>query len=107
MAVRWAAENNLILNVHAPLTVTAELVRQSATDRMMLHLVNYENSQLVPNIEVSLEIPRGKKVKAVRALSPDSEDSGDLTFREADGRVHFTVLWLRTYTMVVISLASV
>lgn len=42
MAIRWCLDDDLTVDVHAPLTVTAELVRQAATDRWMLHLVNYQ-----------------------------------------------------------------
>ncbi len=106
MAAHWVTEGDLILNVHAPLTVTAELVRQPATGRMMLHLVNYENSRLVPNVKVSIRPPEGKRAKGVAVLSPDSDVSGDLSFVEEGGRVNFTLPWLRTYAMAVVSLAA-
>lgn len=101
LSVRWAAGDDLILDVQAPLTVTAELVRQPSTDRMMLHLVNYENSRPVPDVKVSIRVPSGKRVKSVTALSPDGDGSGDLSFKGED-HVDFVLPWLRTYTMVVV-----
>ena len=101
LAVKWAKVNDLAVEVRAPLTVTAELVRQPATNRLMLHLVNYQNQAPVRDVSISLKVPEGKAVTKVSAISPDADSSSDLAFQPREGRVEFTQPWLRTYAMVV------
>ncbi|WP_300598729.1 hypothetical protein [Niabella sp.] len=100
-AVQWASGNGLSLQVEAPETVTMELVKQEERNRLLLHLVNfnYENAG-VEHINVSLKIPDGKKIQAIKILSPDRKTSDTVAFQQEKGSVQFTVPKLALYDLV-------
>jgi hypothetical protein len=103
-AVQWAAAGRLSLQVNAPLTVAAEVTEQREEGRTIIHLLNYDavRTPQVSNIGVSLEIPRGKKVKGISLLSPDEEGTSSPSFTTRNGSLLFTVPRLKTYTLAVI-----
>ena len=105
-AVRWAAGGNLSLDVKAPPTVTAELLRQEKTGAMVVHLINYDALQhpVVNGVVVSVQIPDGKKVERISLLSPDEDKSLTIAPRLKGQRAEFTVPRLATYSLVVINL---
>jgi len=105
-AVRWAAGRRLSLEVKAPATVTAELLERKQQGELLLHLLNYDvvRTPSVADIEVSVQVPQGKKVKNVSLLSPDETSVGSLPVTASDGRANFTVPHLQTYDLVVIQL---
>jgi hypothetical protein len=105
-AVKWAAGQRLSLEVKAPPTVAAELMEQRQKGELLLHLLNYNfvRTPSVANIEVSLQLPQGKKVRNVSLLSPDEETAEGLPATVRDGRASFVVPRLETYDLVVIQL---
>lgn len=107
-AIKWAAGTDLSIDVQAPLTVITELTEQKEKDKMMLHLINYNvwREKLVKNINVSLKIPTGKRVKELLLLSPDREGSASLPFNVKDGRAVFKVPSLEVYDLVVVKLTN-
>jgi hypothetical protein len=98
-SVRWAAGGRLTLEVEAPLTVTAELLKQPETGRLLLHLINYdlERTPKVENIQVRLR--GGEEAKELLVLSPD-EGAQTLTLTRKEGTLAFTVPALKAYTVV-------
>ncbi len=104
-AVKWAAGDNLSLDVKAPQTVTAELTSQKDEGRFMIHLVNFDKrAPVAGRIEVSLRIPEGKQVEQVTLLSPDEKAPQTLTPVTRSGRAVFAVSRLKTYAVAVIRL---
>jgi hypothetical protein len=105
-AVKWAAGGDLSLEVKAPPTVTAELLRQEKTGSILVHLINYDALQhpVVGNVEVSLQIPNGKKVEQISILSPDEDKVLTVAPRLKGQRVEFTVPRLATYSLAVVKL---
>jgi hypothetical protein len=107
-AVQWAAAGKLSLQVNAPETmaVVAELMDQPGENRRLLHLVNYAGPQgkTVSNVDVAVELPEGKRLREVTLLSPDAGESRKVRGATAQGRVHFTVPFLDTYTLAVLDL---
>lgn len=107
-AVRWAVGGRLSLEVNAPgaAAVVAELMEQPAQGRRLIHLVNYAGPQgkTVSNIEVSVELPAGKRTRAITLLSPDGNASRTVTGRVDQGRVDFRVSALDTYALAVLDL---
>lgn len=107
-AVKWAAGGRLSLEVEAPATqaVVAELMERPRQNQRLVHLINYAGPQgnAVSKVEVSVEIPQGKRVRQIRLLTPDGLGSRTATSRTKQGRVHFTVLHLQTYTVAVLEL---
>jgi hypothetical protein len=105
--VRWATGDRLSLEVNAPgtLAVVAELMEQPAKGRRMVHLVNYAGPQGNPvsNIEVAVELPEGKRTRDVTLLTPDGEGR-TVSAKVEQGRAHFTVPRLDTYTLAVLEL---
>ena len=101
-SVRWAAGGQLTLEVAAPLTVTAELLTQPKTGRLLLHLINYdfERTPSIENIQVRL---RGRQEgKNLSMLSPDGQ-AQTLTPTMREGELAFTIPTLRAYTVALIS----
>ncbi len=105
-SVKWASDDNLSIDVNAPLTVTIELTKKIDKSSLMLHLVNYnvERNSLVRNIGISLKIPDGKRVEQVMVFSPDKEKIEFINYNIIDKKVIFKVLRLETYNLVVIKL---
>jgi hypothetical protein len=102
-AVRWAAGGQPTIEVKAPLTVTAELLRQPDTGKLFLHLINYDAPQTprVENIEVRLRLM--KEPKEVSLHSPDFEGVRTLAYAMREGVLTFTVPELQVYNVVAIS----
>jgi hypothetical protein len=105
-AVKWAAGDDLSIDITAPSFVTIELTVPEKRDKMMLHLVNYKalRSEWVKDIKVILKIQQGKQVKDIRLLSPDREGIKTLPFILKDGKVTFTVPNLEVYDLVVVNI---
>ena len=104
--VKWAAGGRLSLEVKAPPTVAAELLEQKQKGELLVHLLNYdvERTSSVADIEVSVELPRGRKVKSASLLSPDEAEAQNLPVTLRDGRGEFVVPRLQTYDLAVIQL---
>jgi hypothetical protein len=106
--VKWAAGGRLSLEVNAPATlaVVAELMEQPGNSRRLVHLVNYAgpHGNAVSDVGIAVELPEGKRVRAVTLLSPDGGESRRVPGRVEQGRVHFTVPHLDTYTLAVLDL---
>ncbi|MCW5980905.1 MAG: beta-galactosidase trimerization domain-containing protein [Bryobacteraceae bacterium] len=105
-AVKWAAGGRLSLEVQAPLTVTAELLEQRDPNRLLVHLLNYDNERRpeIPALGVAARLGSGRSVAAVTLVSPDADRAETLAFEERGGTVAFTVPRLRTYSVAVIQL---
>ncbi len=105
-AVRWAAGGPFGIEVTAPLNVTMEWVMQQETNKMMVHLVNYDaqNQVQVENIKIRLEIPDGKKVKKIEIFSPDSNFEDEIVpLQKNQDTIYFIVPVLYTYDLVVVT----
>jgi hypothetical protein len=102
-AVRWAAGGQPRFEVKAPLTVTAELLKQPDTGKLLLHLINYDAARTsrVENIEVRLRLT--KEPKEVSLHSPDFEGARTLAYTLREGVLTFTVPELQVYNVVAIS----
>lgn len=101
-AVAWAADDNLMLEVKAPKTVTANLLRQRGSGALQIHLVNYnvgENTS-VENIEVSMRLPSGVSGRQVRVFSPDTSDVVPIEGAYRNGKLEFGLPSLEVYSVV-------
>lgn len=105
---RWAAGGSFSLQVDTPgsLAVVAELMDQLGKDRRLVHLVNVAGPQghTVSNVQVSVELPEGKHLRQVTLLSPDGSTNQTVKARTQQGRVHFIVPLLDTYTVATLQL---
>ena len=103
-SVSWAAGKNLSLEVKAPVFIAAELTKSLDESKFMLHILNYNvgKDKSVKDIDVSLKVPEGKKVKELFMLSPDKEGIESLAFNIKDGQAVFKVPLLEVYDLVVI-----
>jgi hypothetical protein len=99
-AVNWACKDDLSIMVNSPLTVVMNLVEQKATGNYYIHLVNYDTSNPVRNINISLKSPSGKKIKSITMKSPDKLTNIPLSFKEDNGRIVFSVPDLQIYTLI-------
>ena len=122
-AVRWALDDQNLLEIEGLVEVAAELVSVPGADALALHLVNYgvqsypklanvwsaqfsgstQQKQTVNNLSVKLKIPGGKKVRQVLLLSPDAgQEQRGLPHDESNGTIQFVVPSLNTYSLVMI-----
>jgi hypothetical protein len=103
-SVSWAAGKNMSLEVIAPVFVATELTKSLDESKFMLHILNYNagKDKSVKDIDVSLKVPEGKKVKELFMLSPDKEGIESLAFNIKDGQAVFKVPLLEVYDLVVI-----
>ena len=103
-SVKWAAGNDLALEIQAPQTVAMELHQQKNTRYLMLHLLNYnvEKQPQVRNIKVGIKIPNKKEFTQVVLFSPDGNSNENLDFTRIGDKIQFKVPSLHVYNMVVI-----
>jgi hypothetical protein len=104
-AISWAAVEKLPVSVTAPDFVAMNLLEQTAKQRRILHLVNYDTDKnpSITGISVRCATPEGKQAIAVRLYAPDVEDGKPIDFHVEDGDAVFTVPVLRTYGVVTVS----
>ncbi len=106
--VEWAAAGKLSLEVICPgsRAVVAELMDQPGKNRRLVHLVNYAGPQgkVVSDVGVAVDLPQGKHAGTITLLSPDRAENPKVKWRVEQGRVHFTVPHLDTYTLAVLDL---
>ncbi len=107
-AVHRAAGSRLSIEVSAPRTVAAELQRQDSTHRLLVHLINYNvvHTPVVRDIQVSVALPSGARVRSVDLLDPDQNAAATVAHQQAAGRVAFTVPALGTYKLATIQLET-
>lgn len=102
-AVKWTAGSDLSIQLDAPKTVTMELVKQEPANRLLLHLINYDESTPVQDgIEARILIPKEQPVNSIRLLSPDGNRNEDLPYSRDEQGVQFTVPGLSTYDLIII-----
>ncbi|HSB16611.1 MAG TPA: alpha-amylase family protein [Bryobacteraceae bacterium] len=105
-ALRWAAAGRFSAEIQAPLTTVAELTQKASDNVVMLHLLNYDERTAVPDVQVDLAVPRGRRVKSVTLLSPDADGTKQLEYTASNGRVRFKVPKLAKYSLAVVGLTS-
>jgi hypothetical protein len=101
--VRWAARDNIPVQVAGPAYLVSNLVEQPEKHRMMLHLVNYnaKNAASLEPVPVVCRLPRGQIAKGVTVYSPDSGTPFTPETRNGTGVVSFAVP-LKTYSIAVV-----
>ncbi len=101
--VRWAARNELPVEIAGPAWLVSNLASQPEKRRMMLHLVNY-NAKQVPALDpvrVVCRLPEGQGAREVTIYSPDAEGSQAIEMKTSGSQVSFAVP-VKTYTIAVI-----
>jgi hypothetical protein len=101
--VRWAARDDIPVEVSGPEYLVANAVAQAEGHRMIVHLVNY-NARKVPAldpVEVTCHVPAGESVKAVRVVSPDADALQAVGMKREGSTVSFRVP-VKAYSMAVV-----
>ena len=103
-SVRWASRDALPVSVAGPDYLVANLVEQSANGLSLLHLVNYDavRTPLLKNVQVTLQVPAGKRPSGLDLVSPDSNSQLNLSLRSDDSGAHFVIPEIRTYSVAVV-----
>ena len=99
-AVQWAGVGNLMLEVEAPITVTANLLRQRKSGALQIHLVNYDmgRNPRVDNIQMRVRVAEG--THHVRIFSPDQNEIMTAEGEMQEGRLEFKLPALEVYSVV-------
>jgi len=102
-AIRRACGGEFSLSVEAKPGLCTESTEQPA--RRLVHLVNYRSDGPMRDVAVSLQLPKGSRVKAVTLASPDRDADRSVPFDQHDGKVRFAVPEVRIYEIAAIELA--
>jgi hypothetical protein len=104
-AISWAAGEKLPVSVTAPDFVAVNLLEQTAKQRRIIHLVNYnaEKNPSVASIAIRCDTPKGKLATAVRFYTPDTDDGEPIAFRVEAMEAVFTIPAMQTYGVVTVS----
>ena len=104
-AVRWAARDEIPVQVSGPDFLVAHLVSQLEKRRMLLHLVNINarNVRSIGAVQVSCRLPSQAAAKEVRIYSPDSEAPVSVAVSNGPGGATFTVPDVKTYSIAAVS----
>ena len=103
-SLEWVA-NGLALDIEAPWTLVAELRRQPARSRLLLHLVNYAD-QPVGQVQCRVKADVSEDQTDLTVLSPDRAESQACSLTREDDTLQFTVDGVERYSIVEIPLAG-
>ncbi len=101
-AVRWAAQGELSAVVRAPQHVAIELTRQKESGNTNLHLVNFDPRRPVDNIEASVRIPSGLRLREAALATPDQAAARPLRAAAEGGVVRLRIPRLQVYGLVML-----
>ena len=76
----------------------------STPDRELIHLVNFRPEIPLKDVEVSMIVPKGKKVKRVRIASPDQKQDHIVRFTRKGNEIFFTAPQVDTYSIAIVDL---
>ncbi len=87
--------------------ITLQMTHQPAQNRLVLHLLNYDHvrSPELQDLALTLTLPSARRIKNIRALSPDQLGSDRQLTWKGDQSIALQVPSLKIYTVVVIDLA--
>ncbi len=102
--VRWAARDEIPVEISGPASLVSNVVEQSGKRRMMLHLVNYGAKEgAVPDpVRVVCRLPQGQAARDVQIYSPDLEGPQAVEMKSTESQVSFGVP-VKTYTVAVVN----
>jgi hypothetical protein len=100
-AIEWASDDNLTLKIDSPDCVTAELLKQKDSNRIILHLVNYNYNEKCKDVKVKLLLTENKRYK-VTLYSPDIKESIELPSKYINNILSFNVPEIKIYDLIVI-----
>ncbi len=103
-AVRWAAAEELPVEISGPEFLLASLVQHPQKPRLCLHLVNYDaKNRTVEGVEVKLRLPDHATAKEVRLISSDAAELQVLAGHSKAGEVYFRVPEVKVYSLAAVS----
>lgn len=102
--VRWAANEQLLIEVNNPEYVTANCTIQENRRRLFIHMVNYHASfePIVKSIQMSVELSDMRSVKRVSAYAPEWDVAVPIEFSSKGSHAQFTLQEMRTYAVVAV-----
>ncbi|HET9086898.1 MAG TPA: hypothetical protein VFN53_05205 [Acidobacteriaceae bacterium] len=107
--VLWAMAEEPAVKVPEPASpyVTLELAHQEVDNRLVLHVLNYDNvrTPAIKNVHIEVAIPAGKKAGGqIQLLTPDGDGKQSVLTSTGSQRARFTIPLLQTYSVAVIDL---
>jgi hypothetical protein len=105
-AVIWAAGDPLPFAVDGPEFLAANYTYQSRHQRYLIHLVNYNttNVPLIKDVQIQVQLPGGKRAARVTQYGPESADTRKLNFTNDSVRTRFTVPEMAAYALIAVEL---
>ncbi len=102
-AINWASGNRLSLKVEASDFVITELLQQKKQNRIIVHLLNYDQSSGKPleNIPVTLRLPDSKTPQKAYLISPDESGQIPIEYTLEKDLVSFKVPQLKMYDLII------
>jgi len=101
--VRWAARDDIPVEVSGPEYLVANTVEQAERRRIIVHLVNYNagKAPALEPVEVTCHIPAGQSARGIRVFSPDAAGLQAVGMKSDGSKISFSVP-VKTYSMAVI-----
>jgi hypothetical protein len=93
----------LSIDTDAPLTTVMELLNRPSTLETIVHFVNFDRANKTAPVAVNLRKQYPGPVKSVTWISPDADQSTEISFKESGGSVTFTTPAIRLYSMIVVA----
>jgi hypothetical protein len=93
------------LEIAGPDFLVANLVEQSARQRRLIHLVNYDarNTPSIASVRCTLALPSGKGAKDVKMYEVGADVPRALSFSPGPSSVSFTIPEVKTYAVIAVS----
>jgi hypothetical protein len=103
-AIRWAANDDIPMQISGPEFLVTNLVEQPEKQRRLIHLINYNAPKVpeIPSVDVSCKAPNGKVVNGVMMYEVDSESPTSINFSAGSSAIAFTIPRVKTYAIVAI-----
>jgi hypothetical protein len=104
-SIRWAADGNVPLEIAGPDFLVANLVEQSARQRRLIHLVNYDAQHMpsISSVRCTCALPSGKVAKDVKMYEVAADSPRALSFSPGPSSVSFTIPEVKTYAVIAVS----
>ncbi|HEY3939345.1 MAG TPA: beta-galactosidase trimerization domain-containing protein [Bryobacteraceae bacterium] len=103
-SVRWAAREEIPIRVDGPRFLVANLTAQSAKQRWLVHLINYnKNVPAVEAVKIECRLPEGTRLKQVSIISPDHSVLENLPFQFTSNTAILTIPRVNVYAIAVLS----
>jgi hypothetical protein len=102
--VQWAAQDLSPFTVEGPEYLVANYTQQTKEHRSLIHLVNYNVTQVpsIKNVPVKVALPGNKKAGKMVLYAPEVDSPRTIPFRIKDQYLHCVVPEIHAYAVMAV-----